>query len=107
MSGIGAVERLVAQGEVRDDVALDRRLQQRPQQPRRIAQVAALDAPSNTEAHVAEYIAAKPLDQRRAFDAARGHGTDDLAHRAAGERGERALEPADAVLDLLDAHPHA
>ena len=41
---IGAVERLVAEREVGDDVALDRRFQQRPLEPGRIAQMAAVDA---------------------------------------------------------------
>ena len=41
---VGAVERLVAEREIGDDVALDRRLEQRPLEPRRVAQVAALDA---------------------------------------------------------------
>jgi len=61
---------LFAKREVRDDVALDRRPPVSvPQKPRRIAQVAALDAPSGAEAHVGEHIAPKPFYQRRAFDA--------------------------------------
>src|SRR4029453_11116784 len=40
---IGAVERLVAEREVGDDVALDHDFEQRPLEPGRIAQVAARD----------------------------------------------------------------
>src|SRR5262249_56862387 len=44
VSGIGAIERLVAEREVGDDIAFDDGLQQRPLEPGRIAQVATGDA---------------------------------------------------------------
>ena len=47
---IGTVERLVAEREVGDDVALDRRFQQRPLEPGCIAQMAAIDAPRRIDA---------------------------------------------------------
>ena len=43
MARVRAIERLVAQREVGDDVALDHRLEYRPLEPRGIAQVATLD----------------------------------------------------------------
>src|SRR6516162_2445059 len=44
LSRIGAVEGLIAEGEIRHDVAFDRCLQQRPLEPGGIARVAADDA---------------------------------------------------------------
>ena len=43
---IGAVEGFVAERKVGDDVAFDRRFQQRPLEPRRVTQMAARDLPS-------------------------------------------------------------
>ena len=70
---IGAVEGFVAEREIRHDVVLDRRLEQRPLQPRRIARVAAIDAAVRREPQPNEHVAAKAFDQRRAL--ARGCGT--------------------------------
>src|SRR6516162_6888364 len=65
-SRIGAVERLVAQREVGDDIALDRRFEERPLEPRGVAQMAAGDRVVR-EAHVGEDVAAKRLDEREAL----------------------------------------
>lgn len=50
MARVGAVKRLVAEGEVSDDVPLDRGLNQGPLEPGGIAQVAPLDARIRAEA---------------------------------------------------------
>src|SRR5690606_41493882 len=67
MARIRAVEGFVAEREVGDDVALDRRLEQRPLEPRGVAQVAALDRAIGTETQPDEDVAAESLDQRRAL----------------------------------------
>src|SRR5215469_7098161 len=59
LSRIGAVERFVAEGEVGDDVAFDRRLQQRPLEPGRVARMAALDPAVGIEAQPSHDLAAK------------------------------------------------
>ena len=64
---VGTVERLVAQREVGDDVALDRRFQQRPLEPRCIAQMAAIDAPRRIDAQPHQHVAAERLGQRDAL----------------------------------------
>src|SRR5690606_15879055 len=63
---VRAVERLVAQREVRDDVAVDGGLEQRPLEPRRIAQVAALDA-AGRDPDPGEHVAAEAFDEREAL----------------------------------------
>ena len=64
---IGAIERFVAEREVGDDVALDRRLQQRPLEPRGVAQMAARDGAVVREPHMREDVAAKALDEGKAL----------------------------------------
>src|SRR5579863_1753997 len=69
--------------------------------------MAALDAPTWAEAYVRENVAPKPLNKGRAFDGRSGRG-DDRQMYGTGRKGcERRLEPADAVLNLPDPHPHA
>src|SRR5260221_407274 len=66
LARIGAVERLVAEREVRDDVVLDHSLEQRPLEPRGIAQMAALyQAVAQTEPD--QDVAAKSFCYRHAF----------------------------------------
>src|ERR1700730_13256743 len=66
MSGIGTVEGFVAEGKIRDDVTFDRGLEQRPLEPRGIAQVATVDA-AVPQAKPDQNVAAEPLDDRHAF----------------------------------------
>ena len=63
MTGIGAVEGFVAQGEIGDDVALDGGLQQRPLEPRGIAQVTTSDPAISAEADPSQDVAAEAFDQ--------------------------------------------
>ena len=72
MPRIGAVERFVAEREIRDDVALDHGFEQRPLEPGRVAQMAALDSTVRTEPEPAQDIAAKALDQRASCDRSSG-----------------------------------
>ena len=61
--GIGAVERLIADRKIRDDVVLRSRLRERPLKPRGVAQVTGatfLRRPGKAD----ENVAAKALDQR-------------------------------------------
>jgi hypothetical protein len=73
MPRIGAVERLVAEREVGNDVAFDRDLQQRPLKPGRIAQMAAGDAavaPMRSQTNTSPRkisTSAKPSRGSRAF----------------------------------------
>src|SRR5262249_50681470 len=61
---VGAIEGFVAEREVRDDVAFDRRLEQRPLEPRGIAQMAMRKRACAAEPHPGENVAAEPLDER-------------------------------------------
>src|SRR5262245_8196189 len=63
---IGAIERLVAEREVGDDVALDHHFQQRPLEPGRVAQMAAHDALA-IEPQPGEHIAAERFGEAHYF----------------------------------------
>src|SRR5437879_12406757 len=106
VAGVRAVERLVAEREVGHDVALDGGLQQRPVEPRRIAQVTTLDAPG-ADAYIREDVSAESLDHRGALEARGRHIGGRQAHRSRRERTERGAEPRDAALDFADPYPHA
>ena len=80
---VGAVEGFVAQREVGDDVAFDRRLQQRPLEPGGIARVAAGDPPVRAEAH-----ATRRRSPRNASTSA------TPSPRRDGRRRRRAIGPA-------------
>ena len=69
--GVGAVEAFVAEREVGDDVSLDHRFKQRPLEPGRIAQMAALNF-SVRNPDPDENVAAERLGQRDAFAIADG-----------------------------------
>src|SRR5688572_17743356 len=106
MAGIRAVEGFIAEREVGHDVALDRRLEQRPLEPGRIAQVAALDAAVRADAHPREDVAAETLDQCGAFARATSGGERSVG-RARGQSGEELVDQRQALLDFTDANPYA
>src|SRR5258708_33578996 len=66
LARIGAVERLVAERKVRNDIALDGSFKERPLKPRRVAHVASFD-PTIPQPEPNQDVAAKPLDDRHAF----------------------------------------
>src|SRR5512145_2497829 len=78
VSRIRAIERFVAQREVGNDVALDRRLQERPLQPRRIARETAVDGSAGGEPNPGEDLAAEAFDQRGALAGFRREENRDL-----------------------------
>src|SRR6185503_3943746 len=101
--GIGAVERLVAEREVGDDVAFDGCFEQRPLKPGWIAQVAARDAqPVESKPH--QDVAAKPLSQPQSFAAADLKRDRDRPGR---QPGKYLLDEAQALFDFADAYPDA
>ena len=63
MTRIGAIEGFVAEREVGDNIALDRRLKKWPLKPRRVAQMASFD-PTIPQAEPNQNVAAKPFDDR-------------------------------------------
>src|SRR5260370_41294878 len=69
--------------------------------------MAALNAPIEADSDVRENVSPKPLDKGRAFDGRSGRSDHRQMHGARWKACERCLEPADAVLDLPDPHPHA
>src|SRR5262249_37607441 len=107
MSGIRAVERLVAQREVGDDVALDRRLEQGPLEPRRVAQVAAIDRAVGTDPEPREDVAAEPFDQGHAFRGAACASQCGHVNRSWWQLAQDLLDQAEALLHLADADPEA
>src|SRR5690606_37611420 len=88
-----------------DDVAFDRRLQQRPLEPGRIAQMAARDPAASPQPQPDQDIAAKALDEGQSFALSAGAGVD--ANRPAGQAVENLLDQREALLDLADADPDA
>src|SRR3954465_12230672 len=105
MSGIGAVERFVAQGKVGNDVAFDHGFQQRPLKPGRVAQMAARD-PVNIEADPRQHIAAKCLRHPETFAYPRRQ-TELRPNRTVGQSVQELLDQSEALLDLADADPDA
>src|SRR5437762_3302149 len=67
MTRVRTIERLVAQGKVGDDVALDGGLEHGPLEPRGVAQMAALDVAVGAYPEPHEHVTAKTLDDRHAF----------------------------------------
>src|SRR5438105_13905311 len=63
---VGAVEGLVAERKVGDNIVLDYGLQERPLKPRGVAEMASLD-PTIPQAEPNQDIAAKSFDDRHAF----------------------------------------
>src|SRR5882672_11048745 len=102
---IGAIERLVAEWEVRNDVAFYGRLQERPLEPARVPRVDAGKPAIHPDAHAHENIAAKGLDQGRALTGRRRRpGGPDLSRRQPTQ--ELGKHP-EALTDLVHAHQQA
>src|SRR5215510_16589604 len=104
MARIGAVERLVAEREVGDDVAFDHDLQQRPLKPRRIAQMAARHA-LTIEAHPDEHIATERFGETETFAAFAGAFHVHL-DRALRQPLDHLLDQRQTLFDLLYADPN-
>src|SRR6185295_10447087 len=102
MTRVRAIEGLIAERKVGDNVALDRRLEQRPLEPGRVAKPGALDSAIGCDAHPAEDVAAEPFDQCRAFP--RRRPKRDL-HRPSRQAREDLLDEAEAFFDFADADP--
>src|SRR5262245_9307806 len=101
---IGAVERFVAEREVGDDVAFDRHCEQRPLQPGRIAQMAALDGAVLAEANRYENIAAEGLGDAETFAGFAGF-SERGAEFALRQPLKTLLDQLEALLDLAGADP--
>ena len=88
MPRIGAVEGFVAQWEVGDDVVLDDRFEQRPLEPRRVAQPAMSDADGSIQPHPAENISAEAFDERKPLA---GAARERRAQRTGGQAVEKLI----------------
>src|SRR6195256_1424528 len=100
---IGAIERLVAEREVRNDVAFYGRLQERPLEPARVPRMDAGKPAVCPDAHAHEDIAAEGLDQGGAFIGRRPRRplSPDLSRcQPAQELGKH----PEALADLVHAH---
>src|SRR3990167_2004733 len=106
MPGIGTVERLVAEREVRNNVALDYSLEQRPLKPGRVAQVTACNSAVGIEPQPTENVSAKAFDKRNALAgaASRLHCNRDFTRRNARKY---LVDQSKALLDLAYPDPHA
>src|SRR3972149_3137747 len=108
MARVGAIEGFVAKREIRNDVAFYRRLEQRPLETGRVAQMAALDLTVGADAHPGEDISAEAFHER---DAATRTGCRARIHRfeyrPGGQLPQDLLDKRGALGDLLDAYPHA
>src|SRR5690348_15367298 len=104
VSRVGTVERFVAQREIGDDVALDRRFEQRPLEPRRVAQVAARDRAVGIEPQPNQHVAAEALDQRQAFTAIPRQLDTRRTRR---QLIENLLDQVETLLHFADADPDA
>src|SRR3954453_23097698 len=108
MAGVRAVEGLVAKREVGNDVALDRRFEQRPLEPRWVAEMAASDVAIGTDPDPREDVASETLDEGKALPVAGacrcGDGNADFAGR---QPAQYLLDQGGALLDLANPDPDA
>src|SRR5205085_2864636 len=95
------VERFVAEREVGDDVAFDHRLEERPLEPGRIAEMAANHAAVGAKPDRRQDIAAETLDDRQSFAGHRRYFDPKRSGRQFGESREQ----AEALLDLRYPDP--
>ncbi len=105
VTGIRAVERFVAQREVRDDIALDHSFQQRPLEPGRVAQMATREA-ATFESQPHQHVATKRFRYSKTF----AHLTSRLDRgpdRACRQTPQDLIYQPEALLDLANAHPDA
>src|SRR5579885_1739826 len=103
---IGAVERFVAERKVGDDVAFDRGFEQRPLEPRRVAQMAARDGAVAVEPQPDQHVAAEAFDQRQTF-AGLVANRQLAARRTRRQARQNLLDEVEALLRLADADPDA
>src|SRR5579883_405061 len=76
VAGVGAVERLVAEREVRDDISLDCGFQQRPLEPGRVTRMGADDPTGVIETYPGEHITPEALPPAGGRESARsGQGS--------------------------------
>src|SRR5882757_2480159 len=102
---IGTIERLVAEREVRNDVAFYGRLQEGPLEPARVPGMNAGKLPVCPDAHAHEDIATERLDQGGALSGRRCRpGGSDLSRRQPAQ--ELGKHP-EALADLIHAHQQA
>src|SRR5262249_11357664 len=106
MAGVRAVERFVAEREVGNDVALDRSLEQRPLEPRRVAQVAALDPAIAAQPQPDQDVAAEAFDESRAFASRAGCRRELVGDIPLGQPIEDLLDERQALLDFANPDPH-
>src|SRR4051812_37508695 len=104
MPRVGAVEGFVAQREVGDDVALDDCFEQRPLEPRRVAQPAMPDTASSIQPYPAEDVTAEAFDQRKSLAGTAG---ERCAKRTGGQMVENLIEQIKALFNLANANPDA
>src|SRR5262249_53504038 len=105
VTGIGAVERFVAEGKIGDDVALDGGFQERPLEPGRVAQMTAPHA-TILQANPGQHVTAEAFDKPQAFSRSR-RGIDLGEEGAGGQVPNDLLDEAQALLHLTDAQPDA
>src|SRR5262245_43642396 len=98
MPRIGAVERFVAEREVSDDVAFDHHFEERPLEPRRIAQMAARHALA-VKAHPGQHIATERFGEPETFAAFTGAFHVSL-DRAVRQSPHYLLDQRQALLDF-------
>src|SRR4029079_1712879 len=102
---VRTVERLVTERKVGDDISLDRRFQQRPLEPRRVAQMTTRNPaiPVDPEPH--QNVAAESFGYSQALAGFRS--AERRLDRAARNRIKNLLDEPQALLDLADAEPDA
>ena len=67
MPGVRAVEGLINERKIGDDIAFDGRFKERPLKPGWVAQMASLDYARRADPHPDENVASETLDERGAF----------------------------------------
>src|SRR5260221_12521138 len=105
MARIRAIERFVAEREVGDDVPLDGGLEQRPLEPRRIAQVAALDRSTGAKAQPDQDIAAEAFHESHAFAPIVARRRNIDVDRPGGQPIQDLLDPRETLANLANPNP--
>src|SRR5690606_4821234 len=101
--GIRTVEGLVAQREVRDDVALERRLEERPLEPRGVPKMAARHSAVGHQAQPHQDVAPETLHQGHTLARPRRDRGTRLPRR---QLLEKLANERERLLDLANADPY-
>ena len=107
MARVGAIEGFVAERKISDDITFDRRLEQRPLKPGRIAKMTALDLSVDADSQPSENVATKSFDERKAARRFAWKFAWFGLRRTARQSVEKLIDEMQTLFDFAEADPDA